>query len=113
MASFFKQCKEMLTKTTSELEEHIQKSDSGRQNPSSQGARTLDEDEIEREKVQEEKDSIRQCLTICAQASEQVDKVHISMFKDVSAAQDADQAIIATLGDLISVKRATAGVGAT
>jgi len=63
--------------------------------------------------VQEEKDSIKQCLDICAQASEQMDKVHVNVFEDVSAAQDADQVIVATLGDLISAKRVTAGVGAT
>ena len=111
-ANILKQCKEMVTNTTSELEEHLQKIDSRGQIPSSQGARTSGEDVIEREKVQEER-TASNALPSCTQASEQVDKVHVNVFEDVSAAQDADQVIVATLEDLISAKQVTAGIGAT
>ena len=58
-------------------------------------------------------DSTKQCLTICAQASEHVDQVRTNVFEDVSAAQGAHQVIVATFGDLISAKPVIAGVGAT
>ena len=72
-----------------------------------------DDDAAERERVQEERDSTKQCLTICAQASEHVGQVRTIVFEDVSAAQGAHQVIVATFRDLISAKRVTAGVGAT
>jgi hypothetical protein len=71
------------------------------------------EDAAERKQVQEEWDSIKQCLTICAQASEHVDQVRTNVFENVSAAQDAHQVIVATFGDLLSAKQVTAEVGAT
>jgi len=52
--------------------------------------------------------SIKQCLAVCVQASEQVDSVRTNVFEDVSAAQDAHQVIVATLGDLISARQVTA-----
>lgn len=111
-ANFFKECEEMLTKTTSELEEHLRKINNRLQNPSLKGARMSDEIAAERERVQEESESIKQCLSICAQASEQADKVRTNVFEDVSSAQEAHQVIVATLGDLISARRVNAGVRA-
>ena len=67
----------------------------------------------EQERLQEEKDSVKQCLAICSQASEQVGQVRTNVFEDVSTAQDAHQVAVATLGDLISARRVTAGVGST
>lgn len=52
-------------------------------------------------------------LSHLRQASEQADEVRTNIFEDVSAAQDAHQLIVATLGDLISAKRVTAGVRST
>jgi hypothetical protein len=112
-ANVLKECKEMLINTTSQLEERLQKLDTRLQNPFLRGAEMSDEIEAERERVQEEKDSIKQCLSICAQASEQVDKVQTNVFEDVSSAQEAHQVIVSTLGDLISATRVSAGVRAT
>lgn len=63
--------------------------------------------------MQEEKDSTKQCLTICAQASQHVDQVRTHVFEDISADRDAHQVIISMSGDLIVAKRITAAVGAT
>jgi len=67
----------------------------------------------ERKRFQDEKESIEQCLAVCTQASEQANKVRTNAFEDVSAAKDAHQLIVATLGDFISAKRVTAESGAT
>jgi len=61
------------------------------------------------EQIKEEIDSIKQCLTICTQASEQATQHRTIFVEDVSSADDGHQVIVATLGDLISVKRVTAG----
>jgi hypothetical protein len=53
---------------------------------SSQGAIILDEDIAKREQVREEKDRIKQCLAICAQASKWVYQAWTNVFKDVSLA---------------------------
>ena len=47
------------------------------------------------------------------QASERVNEVRTNIFEEVSAARDAHQVIISTVGDLISARRVTAEVGAT
>lgn len=83
-----KECQEMVTKTTSDLEEHLEEIDNKLQAISLRGARILGEDTVER-----------------------VDQARTNVFEDVSAAQDAHQVIAATLGDLISAKRVTAGLG--
>ena len=100
----------MITNTISELEEHLQKIDNRLQNPSLRGARMSDEIAAEGQQVQEESESIKQCLSICAQASEQLDKVRINVFDDVSSDQESHQVVVSTLGDLISARRVNAGM---
>jgi chromosome segregation ATPase len=109
----FKECKEKLTNTTSELEEHLREINNRLQSLSPRAARMSGEQAAEQERIQEEKDCIKQCLAICAQASEQADQVRTNVFEDVSTAQDAHQLVVATLGDLISARRVTAGVRST
>ncbi|KAF3909334.1 hypothetical protein ABW20_dc0110549 [Dactylellina cionopaga] len=54
-------------------------------------------------------ESIKQCLVICSQASEQVKQNRINVFEDVSQSDDGEQVIVSTVGDLLSAKRVTAG----
>lgn len=108
-----KEYKTLLANTTSDLEDRFQEINGRLQNLSLQGTTISVEAATEREKVQEEKDSTKQCLTICAQASQHVDQVRTHVFEDISADRDSHQVIISTSGDLIVAKRITAGVGAT
>lgn len=57
----------------------------------------------------EELRSIRQCLSICEQAADEVMKERTNVFEDVHMLDDAHQVIVATLGDLISSKRISTG----
>ena len=139
----------MITKTTSNLGEHLRKIDQELQMNSSQDTAVTNPVGKERDRLQEEKDSteqslrvcamvsdhidqaelnkfedistssnghrtreeregIQQCLAICAEASEQANKACTNVLEDVSAAQDAQQVVVATLGDLISARRVTA-----
>jgi conjugal transfer/entry exclusion protein len=111
-AKVLEEFQDRLTSTTSELNENLQKINIRLQRLSSSGTRVLEEDTTERKRVQEEIDSIKQCLAICTQASEKADHVRTNVFEDVSAAKDAHQLIISTLGDLILAKQVTAGLGA-
>jgi hypothetical protein len=108
----FKECKEILTKTTSKLEEQLRKIDNRLQNHSLQGTRMLGEVAAERERVQEESESIKQCLSICAQASEEANKVRTNVFEDISAAEESNQVVISTIGDLIFARRVSAAANA-
>jgi hypothetical protein len=56
---------------------------------------------------------MKQCLAIRTQASRQPDQVRTNVFEDVAAARNTHQLIVATLGDLVSAKRITTGLGAT
>lgn len=110
-ATALEELQERLTKTTSNLEQHLQDIDNRLRNFSTPAARIFGG--TERGRVQAEKESIEQCLAICTQASEQADQFRTNVFEDVSAARDAQQLIVATLGDLISAKRVTAEISAT
>ncbi|RVD82370.1 uncharacterized protein DFL_006796 [Arthrobotrys flagrans] len=57
----------------------------------------------------EEIESIKQCLAICSQASEQVKQNRVNVFEDIKTSDDGEQIVVATLGDLISAKRVTSG----
>lgn len=103
-ANVLKECKEIIRNTTSDLEEHLQEIDTRLQILCLRGARISDEDRTKRELVQEQKDSTRQCLDICAQVSEHIDQVQLNIFEDVSATQDTQQMIVATPGSLVSAK---------
>jgi hypothetical protein len=102
---------EKLTDTTANLDQHLHDIDNHLRNSPTPAVRIFGG--TERERVQAEKESIQQCLAICAEASEQADQFRTNVFEDVLAAQDAQQLIIATLGDLISAKRVTAEISAT
>lgn len=112
-AKIFKECKERLPDTTSELKKHLEEINERLQNLPLQRANPAGDNLTEQARIQEEKDSLKQCLAICAQASVQVDSVQTNVFEDVSAAQDAHQVIVATLGDLISAKHVTAAARST
>ena len=109
----FKDCKERLPDTTSQLRKHLQEINKKLQDLPSRGDRLSGDDGIEQGRIQEEKDSLKQCLAICAQASVQVESVRTNVFEDVSAAQDAHQLVVATLGDLISARNVSAAARST
>lgn len=54
-------------------------------------------------------ESICKCLAICLDAIDEALKECVNIFEDMKMADDGHQVIIATLGDLILVKRITTG----
>lgn len=104
-----KECKEKLATTSSELNERVQKLNDRLATFLSSGVRLSNDDRTELDQIQEEKDSLQQCLAICNQASEKTNGVRMNIFEDVTSVDDAQQLIVSTLGDLISAKRITTG----
>src|SRR5947207_2988174 len=90
-AEVLKEYKEMISITTSDLEGHLQKIDNRLRTLSPSGARISGQATAEGKRLQEEMDSIKQCLAICMQASEQTDQTRTNDFEDISAGRDAHQ----------------------
>ena len=107
-----KECKRGLNDTTSLLERQLQYINVRLQNIS-QRQSAPDEQPTEQTRIEEELDSVKQCLAICANAAEQAAQQRTNVFEDVSTADDGHQLIVATLGDLISARRIIAGARST
>src|SRR5580700_6939019 len=105
----FKACRDRFTDTTTQLEKNLQIINNRLQNFSSQSPEVSNEQAAEKERIEEELGSIKQCLSICAQASRQADKDRTNVFEDISMADDGYQVFVSTIGDLISARRITAG----
>jgi len=63
--------------------------------------------------AEDELNSIRQCLAICQEATEQATSERINVFEDISMDDDGQQVIVSTFGDLISARRVKAGSRST
>ena len=102
------ECKDKLALTTSELRRHLQEMNRKLERLE-RGVIISTEQSIERQRIHEEKESTEQCLRICTEAAEQAGQNRTNVVEDVKADQDSHQVVVATLGDLISAKRITAG----
>ena len=63
----------------------------------------------QKQDLQDEVNSLKQCLAICTEAMEEATPESINLFKDVDIDDDGHQIIVSTIGDLISARRITAG----
>src|SRR6266498_3385171 len=77
----------MIASMTSDLEKHLHEIDNRLRILTLERAKSWGEDAAERERIQEERIRIKQCLSICAQVSEHVDEVQPNASEDVSVAQ--------------------------
>lgn len=99
----------MLVNTTSDLEDLVLDLD---KNAQSSRADDAVASSAENRQLREDIESLTQCLKVCKQASEHASQARVNIFEDVSAAEDADQVIVSTFGDLISAKQVSASRGA-
>jgi hypothetical protein len=104
-----KNCKDALTSTTSQLQTHLQDINVRLQNMALSKLVLSDDHVSEQDKIREEMEGIKQCLAICAKASEQATQHRTHVIEDVSADDDVHQVIVATFGDLLDVKHVKAG----
>jgi chromosome segregation ATPase len=89
----------MITNTTSDLEEHLEKIDSKLETLSVQGTGISNDEAIELRQIQEERDSTQKCLDICAEVSSHIDQLQPNAFINISAPYHAP---VTTLSDLTS-----------
>ena len=61
----------------------------------------------------EDLETVRQCLSICDEATQELARDRINVFEEVHMADDGHQVIVATLGDLISARKISAGARST
>jgi Fungal N-terminal domain of STAND proteins len=97
-----------LTATTLDLEAHLRAVDR-RLHTLPLAESSSVEGNLEQQRIQKEKESVEQCLGICAEASQQADHARTNVFEDISVAEDGHQVLVSTVGDLITAKRVTAG----
>ncbi|KAJ9155166.1 Fungal N-terminal domain of STAND protein [Pleurostoma richardsiae] len=102
--SALKDCKDTLAGAATHLQTHLEGLNASLGDALSQGAQEGED----HDRIREEVESIKQCLNICAHASEAVQH-RTNVVEDVLAEDDAHQVAVATLGDLISVKSVKAG----
>jgi len=108
-AESLKICTKTMDDSSNWLKAHLQNLDNRLASLPVQSPEISSEQATEQERIQEEIDSIKKCLAICAEASVQAGQDRTNIFEDVSMTDDGRQAIVSTIGDLISAKRITAG----
>ena len=74
-----------------------------------QWAHIYSEVTAEMQQIREERNSTAQCLTICADAAEQSEKIQSNIFEDISSGDDSQQFVISSIGQLITARRITTG----
>src|ERR1700712_4100882 len=106
-ANVLAEYQELISNTRTDLEDHLREIDNKLQAFSQQGSIASDEELAERERVQEERDSTKQCLAICAKVSDQIGHVQPHVFEDVSAGQGTQQVIVERSIGPVSAKQRT------
>ncbi|KAF4620150.1 hypothetical protein G7Y89_g14671 [Cudoniella acicularis] len=107
----FKACRERFTDTTTQLERQLQDINNRLQKFSSQPLNMSTEQAAEQERMKEQRDCIKQSLDICNQASRQANQERTNVFEDISMADNGNQVLVSTVGDLITARRVTVGSG--
>lgn len=104
-----KACKERLTVTTTHLERQLQDLNRRLKPFPLRPTSMSNEQAAERERMQEEREAIKQGLDICADALGQVNEEKSNVYEDIALSDDSHQVIISTVGALISARRVTGG----
>ena len=99
----------MVANTTLDLEKRIEEIDKKLEALPLRDLALHDEFAVERQQIEDERDSTEENLNICAQVSTQAHEARSNIFDDISVAEGGIQEVIITTGDLISAQRVTAG----
>jgi len=108
-AQSFTALQETIADRTTWLKKHVEDIDNRLKSLPAQPLVLPKEYAAEQESILEEINSVKQCLAICEHASKRAGQKGINVMEDVSIAEDGQQVIVSTIGDLISAKRVTAG----
>jgi hypothetical protein len=108
-ANTFRACREKLIDTTTYLERQLQDINNRLKRFSMLPTNISNEQAAEQERLQEERDAIKQGLDICVEASRQANQEHNNVYEDISLIDDSQQLIISTIGALITARRVSGG----
>jgi hypothetical protein len=109
LANTLQSCRSNIKSANTELMRRLQYLSTQLGSDTVNSARTASFDPSERQRMAEEFESIRQCLNICMQASEEAEKVRVNIAEDITTAEDSQQVLVSTVGDLITARRVDAG----
>jgi hypothetical protein len=101
-------CKDDLSSTFSLLNDRLEEI-SRRQHSLILQHTTSDIPEYEQATLQEEIDSVKQGLLLCAEASRKAQPARTNTFEDISLTDDSQQVMVSTFGDLVCARKIRAG----
>ena len=105
--------KKMVLDTQTDLQDHLASIEKKVEESALSSVERSDA-KADQKELEEERIATENGLALCTEARAHADQVRMHTFEDVSADKNASQVILTTnLGDLISARRMTAGVGAT
>jgi hypothetical protein len=111
--STLKTCSFNLSNTIDRLESHRDDTEENLRLRSSLQCQNPEIDpDANREMLQNELKSTRQCLSVCDRASEWASSGRVHVVEEISVGNDGKQICVSTLGDLFNIKGARAGNGA-
>lgn len=109
LANSLQSCRSNIKLANTELMRRLQYLSTRLDSDTVDPARAASSDPSETQRMAEEFESIRQCLNICMQASEEAEKVRVNIVEDITTAEDSRQVLVSTVGDLITARRVDAG----
>jgi Fungal N-terminal domain of STAND proteins len=101
-------CNTMLKTTSGHLQNHLSNINTKLTSMPSQPEMS-EQQAIERQKTEEENESIKQSLAFCEETSELASSKGRSIYEDINFAEDNNNIIVSIIGDLLSVRRLTTG----
>ncbi|CAG7555186.1 unnamed protein product [Fusarium equiseti] len=108
--STLKTCSFNLSNTIDRLESHREDTEENLRLRSSLQTQNSEIDpDANREMLQNELESTRQCLSVCDRASEWASSGRVHVVEDIRVGNDGKQICVSTLGDLFNIKGARAG----
>ncbi|KAL2827135.1 hypothetical protein BDW59DRAFT_57913 [Aspergillus cavernicola] len=97
-----------MTAASARLQQHLNQLEANLQ--SSKDPTVSNQATYELQKIKEEKETIAQCLNICADASSLSESARVNVFEDVTSLDDSQQVLVSTIGDLLNARRITTGM---
>lgn len=110
-ATTFRAYREKLTARTAHLERQLRDINNRLKRFPVLPTKLSNEQAAEQERLQEEREAIKQSLEICADASRQANQGQANVYEDICLEDNSQQVIISTVGALIAARRITSKPG--
>lgn len=101
-------CLQNMNTASARLQQHFSQLEANLQSNGSRAMSNQVTDDLQ--KIMEEKETITQCLNICADASSLSESSRVNIFEDVASLDDSQQVLVSTIGDLLNAKRINTGM---